>query len=114
MMNTVLLPDFPNGRLSILARSFALRTIQFASAAQPRVMPGWPAAATFAALSAAWSVNSMDWGFVEAQAMVAVCAWGFVATVALAVGWASEPEELQKWVLRAFAATSMSVLPLLT
>lgn len=75
-------------------------------------LPRWPAAAVLAAGSFAWSINSMDWGFEGTRVMTAICTGSLVATVALAVGWASEPEEIERWVLRALAATSISVLPL--
>jgi hypothetical protein len=88
----------------------SFRAIQFAAAAGPRV-PGWPAAVVFAAILAAWLVNSREWGFGDAQTLVAVCAGSLVATAALTAGWVAEPEELEQWVLRALAATVISVIP---
>jgi hypothetical protein len=110
-MNTGPLPALSLGPVSAATRDWAFRPIQFAAASRPRA-PCWPAAAIFAAVSAAWLVNSKEWGFDEVQALVAVCTGGLVATAVLTVGWASEPEDLERWVLRALAATMTSVLPL--
>jgi hypothetical protein len=112
-MKTGLLPALPVWRVSAPARYWAFRAIQIAEAASPRG-PWWAVVVVSAAVLAAWFVNSTAWGFAELQAMVAVCTGSLVATAALTVGWASEPEELERWVLRALAATLMSALPLVT
>lgn len=71
-----------------------------------------PASALLAAIGVAWLLSMMDFGSLEGQALVAVCAASLVATVALAAGWATEPNELERWVLRAGASAIISALPL--
>lgn len=72
-----------------------------------------PVPAVLVAVLAAWLVNSMDWSFGDARAMIAIGAASLVATTALAAGWAAEPEELERWSLRALAAAFVSACPIL-
>lgn len=111
-MDLAYLPPLPVGLVSAAARDLALRARQYIAAAQLR-MPGRAAAAVLAAVLAAWLINSMDWGLGEAGFAVAVCLGSLVATAALAAGWTSEPEELERWLLRAVAAALVSIAPAL-
>lgn len=94
------------------SQSLTLRAPGIAAAARPR-HPIPPAGAVVSAVLGAWLVNFMDWSFGDARALVAVCAASLVATAAIAAGWCSEPEELEKWALRAFVAAVGSALPAL-
>lgn len=105
------LPPLAGGLMSAAVRDFMHRDTKHAAAGHLR-LPRWPVAAVLAAVSFAWSINSMDWDFGDTRVMIAIGTGSLVATVALVVGWASEPEEIERWVLRALAATSISVLPL--
>lgn len=107
------LPPLAAGLMPPAARDFMHRGIQSTASAQWH-LSFWPAAAVLAAVAAAWLINAVDWGLEEMRVMVAFSTGSLVATVVLAVGWASEPEEIERWVLRALAATSISVLPLFT
>lgn len=94
------------------SRSWAFRTPGITAAVRPRlIIP--PAAVVVAAVLGAWLVNFMDWSFGCANGMVAVCAASLVATTAIAAGWASQPEELGRWAIRAGAAAFVSALPFL-
>jgi len=111
-MDLAYLPPLPVGLISAAARALAFRVGLFVASPHPR-LPAWPGAAVLATVVAAWLVNSMDWGVGEAGLMVAVCLGSLVATAALAAGWASEPEELERWAFRALAAGLGSALPAL-
>lgn len=105
------LPPLAGGLMSAAVRDFMHRGTKSSAASHLR-LPRWPAAAVLATVAAAWLLNAMDWGLEETRVMIAICTGSLVATVALAVGWAYEPEEIERWVLLALAATSISVLPL--
>lgn len=106
------LPPLSMGLMSAAARDLAHRVVQVAEAAQLR-MPSWPATVVSAAVLAAWLVNSIGWGHGELSLLVALCSGSLVATSALAIGWATDPEELERWAGRALAAAFASALPAL-
>ena len=106
------LPPLPVGLLSVAARDLAHRAVRFAVAAQPR-LPGWRATAVLAAVLAAWLVNAQEWAHGDVRYLVAICLGSLVATAALAVGWVTEPEELERWALRALAVAVASAAPTL-
>lgn len=106
------LPPLPMGLISVAARDLAFRAIQFRAFGQ-RLLPGWPVAAVFMAAFVAWLPNSADWGLGGAGFIIAVCLGSLVATAAIAAGWATEPEELERWAIRAAAAAFLSALPIL-
>ena len=108
-MDLTYLPPLPVRLISAAARDLAFRAGQFA-AAQP-CLPGLPTAAVLAAVLVAWLINSMDSG--GAGFMVAVCLGSLVAVAALAAGWTSEPEEIERWAMRALVAAMGSALPAL-
>lgn len=94
------------------SQSLTLRALVTDAAARPRgrILAG---VAVPAAVLAAWLVNLVDWSFGDARAMVAVSVASLVATAAIAAGWASEPEELERWAVRAGVAAFVSALPIL-
>lgn len=111
-MEQPLPPPLPLRLISVVARDWACRAIQWAVAAQIR-LPGWPAAALVAAVLTGWLVNAVEWGHGDARILAAMCLGSLVATAALAAGWATEPDKLQRWALRALAAalaTTASIL----
>lgn len=109
-MDLAYLPPLPVGLISAAARDLAFRAVQFTATAQPR-LPGLPAAAVVTAVQGAWLINSVDWG--GAGLIVAIGLGSLVATAALAAGWTSEPEEIERWVMRALVAAMGSALPAL-
>lgn len=111
-MDLAYLPPLPVGLISAALRGLAVGTSQIVAGVYPR-WPGWPSAAVFAAVVAAWLLNSMDWGLGVAGLMLAACLGSLVATAVLVAGWASEPEELERWALRALVAALASALPAL-
>lgn len=111
-MDTGLLPPRAMGLMPADARALALRAHQVVAAgANPR-LHALPAAIVVAALLLAWLVNSIGWCFGDARAMVATCAASLVATVTIAVGWTTEPEEVQRWGMCAIAGAFASALPM--
>ena len=106
------LPPLPVGLTLAAARDLMFRTLKFVAAARP-LLPAWPAVAVFGAIMAAWLINSMDWGFGPVRFMVAACSGSLAATAALAVGWATDPEEIERWTGRALAAAFAATLPIL-
>lgn len=106
------LPPLPVGLTLAAARDLMFWTLKLAAAAR-LLLPAWPAAAVFGAITVAWLINSMDWGFGFVQFMVAACAGSLTATAVLALGWATDPEELGPWTARAIAAAMASALPIL-
>ncbi len=76
-------------------------------------LPGLSALAIGAAISAAWMLNTLDWDFGGIKALTAVCSGSLVAAVTIGLGWASEPEALKQWALRAALAVALSSAPLI-
>lgn len=97
------LPSLPVGLISVTARDRARRAVQVAVVAQFR-LPGWLAAAVAGAVLTGWLVNTVDGGHGDARFLVAICLGGLVATAALAAGWVTEPDEIERWALRALVA----------
>jgi hypothetical protein len=104
------LPPLQVGLISLAARDLAERAGHVAVAAERR-LPGLPTAAVLGSMGAAWLVNVLEWGHGDLRFLVAISLGSLVATVALAVGWSSEPEELERWAARALVAALASALP---
>jgi hypothetical protein len=111
-MEPPLLPPLPVGLISAAARYWARRAVQFPVAAQLR-LHSWPAAVVVAAVSTGWLGNAVDWGHGDARFLVAMCLGSLVATAALTAGWATEPDELERWALRALGAAFAATAPIL-
>lgn len=94
------------------SQSLTLRALEIGAPA-PLRRPILPGVTVVAAVLGAWLVNFVDWSFGDARAIVAVCAASLVATAVIAAGWALEPEELERWAIRAGAAAFVSALPIL-
>lgn len=109
-MDFAYLPPLPVGLISAAVRDLAFRASQFVASAHPR-SPGWAGAAVFAVVGGAWLMNSIDWGV--GGCVVAVCLGSLVATAALAAGWSSEPDKVERWAVRALVAAVGSALPAL-
>jgi hypothetical protein len=107
------LPPLPVGLMSAAARDLAGRVGPVAAAAERR-LPSRPAAVVLASVCAAWLINAMDWGYSDVRFLVAMSLGSLVATSALAFGWSSEPEELERWSARALLAAVASALPALS
>lgn len=101
----------PWGMMPGAARDVALRAIKFAATALTR-WPGWEAAAVLAVMTS-WLVDSTAFSHSDARPVAAVCSGSLVAAAVLVVGWSSEPEELERWALRAFLAALGSALPVM-
>jgi hypothetical protein len=106
------LPPFPMGLMSAAARDLAERAGSVAVAAE-RLRRGGAAAAVLASVCAASLINSMEWVHGDLRYLVAMSLGSLVATSALAMGWLSEPEELERWAARALVAAVASGLPAL-
>lgn len=107
------MPPVPVGLLSAAARHLAERVGPVAVAAERR-LPGRRAAVVLASVCAAWLINAIDWGHGDVRFLVAMSLGSLVATSALAIGWSSEPEELERWAARALLAAVASALPALS
>lgn len=107
------LPPLPVGLIPAAARDLAERVGHVAVAAERRV-PCRPVAVVLASVCAAWLLNVMDWGQGDLRVLVAISLGSLVATSALAIGWSSEPEELERWAARALLAAVASALPALS
>lgn len=71
----------------------------------------WPTVMLCIAVGAAWLVPALDWSFGPARILVAAGAASVVATLSLCVGWAAEPEEIERWLLRAAGAACAAAWP---
>lgn len=94
------------------SQSLMLRALQIDASARPR-LPIPPGVTVVAAVVGGWLVNLVGWSLADAGAILAVCTASLVATAAIAAGWASEPEQLERWAIRAGAAAFVSALPIL-
>lgn len=102
----------PWALMSAAARDLALRAIAFAAAALTR-WPGWETVAVLAVMSASWLGNSTAFSHSGARPVAAVCLGSLAAAAVLVAGWDSEPEELERWALRALLAALGSALPVM-
>ena len=107
------LPPLPVGLMSVAARDLVERVGHVAVAAERR-LPCRPVAAVLASVCAAWLINATEWGPGDVRFLVAVSLGSLVATFALAIGWSSAPEELERWAARALLAAVASALPALS
>lgn len=103
------LPPLPMGLISVAARDLALRA-QLAAAARLR-LPARPAVAVLASVGAAWLINAADWSHGDMRILVAASLGSLVAAVVLAVGWSSEPDQIEKWMLKAILEALISMAP---
>lgn len=106
------LPPIPVGPISAAALEMTEPVGPVAVAAESR-LPGRPAAVVLASVCAAWLMNAMEWGHGDVRFLVAMSLGSLVATSALAMGWSSEPEEIERWAARALVAAFASTLPAL-
>jgi hypothetical protein len=106
------LPPLPVGLIRAAARDLGSQILKLAAATRP-LLPAWPIAAILGAIVVTWLINSMPYGFGPVRVMVAVCSGSLTATIALAVGWVTDPERLDLWSARALAAVFASALPIL-
>jgi hypothetical protein len=107
------LPPLPVGLISAAARDLAGRVGPVAGAAERR-LPSRPASFVVASVCAAWLINALLWDCGDVRSLVAISLSSLVDTSALAIGWSSEPEELERWVARALIAAAASALPALS
>lgn len=105
-------PPPPMGPISVRARDLVNQAAQLAATTRPR-LPSLPVASALAAVMAAWLFNAAGWSPSGAEALTALCLGSLAATAVLAAGWAAEPEELERWAVRAVGAALASALPLL-
>jgi peptidoglycan/LPS O-acetylase OafA/YrhL len=106
------LPTFPFEGSSVPARDLARGSAELALAIQGR-LASFSTGTVLAAVVVSWAINAGDWGPSQSPCLVAVCLGSLVATVALAIGWSTEPDEIERWAVRASAAALISALPLL-
>lgn len=111
-MNIDNLLPLPMGVVVVAWRHLAARAVRLAAASRP-CLPCGCCATVLAATAAASLVNLMNWNVGDARMLVAVGLASLVATTALAAGWLSEPDELERWSLRAVAAACASAWPIL-
>lgn len=100
------------GLMSAAARDLGHRVVQVTEAARFR-LPSRAAAAVLASVGAAWLINAMERGHGDLRFLVALSLGSLVAAFALALGWTSKPEELERWAARALVAAVASTLPAL-
>lgn len=103
----------PERRVSAATRDLALRVFRTLYAAARRHRPDTPGAIVLSAVGAAWLISLQVGALCEARMIVAACVGSLVATASLATGWASQPEQLERWTLRTIGAALVSALPVL-
>ncbi|MEJ5989067.1 hypothetical protein WG902_03635 [Ramlibacter sp. PS3R-8] len=111
-MEPGLLPPLALGPMLAAARDLAFRVSQFVAAAPPR-LPGRPVVVVAAAILSAWTVISFDWSFGFALPIVTVGCGSVVATITLVAGWRSDPDEIERWSIRAVIASLIATVPAL-
>jgi hypothetical protein len=109
-MNLADPPLLPVGLMAFAARDLAARAVDLVAAARALRLRSPLAVVVVAALGGAL-LDAVAWGCASLAPLVALLSMGLAATLALAVGWWSEPDEIERWLATAAFAALASGAP---